>query len=60
MFIMLGIILNVAGDVFYAMAYLMGTYYEANPLNLLYVWSYLAVILGFYERFRQFKSSGMF
>ena len=57
MFIMLGIILNVAGDVFYAMAYLMGTYYEAHPLNLLYVWSYLAVMLGFYERFRQFKSS---
>lgn len=51
--VMLGFILNLVGDAVYAWANLVGTYYAAHPLNLLYHWSYLLVVLGFYERFTQ-------
>jgi hypothetical protein len=48
---MLGINLNMGGDVLYAVAYMLGTFYEALPLSLLYDWSCVAIMLGFYERF---------
>lgn len=45
--ISLGLILNAAADLLFSYTTLQGIYFEGNPSELLYLWGYLALLLGF-------------
>ena len=45
--ISLGLILNAAADLLFSHTTLQGIYFEGHPSELLYLWGYLALLLGF-------------
>jgi hypothetical protein len=53
MFIILTIILNIVADLLFTFAELQGFYYEGHPLELFWLWGYVAAILGLYIHRRE-------
>jgi len=53
-FITLGIILNIAADLFFSYAELQGFNYEGHPFELFWLWGYVAFLLGFSVHRREF------
>jgi len=53
-FLTLGVILNVAADLLFSYAELQGFYYEGHPFELLWLWGYVAFLLGFYIHRKEF------
>jgi len=53
-FITMGIILNIAADLLFSYAELQVFYYEGHPFELLWLWGYVAILLGFYVHRREF------
>lgn len=52
-FITLGIILNIAADLLFSYAELNGFFYEGHPIELFWLWGYVAFLLGFIIHWRQ-------
>lgn len=52
LFITVGLILTFVGDILFGWASLNGVYYDGSYLELFFHWSYLALIYGFYLRFK--------
>ena len=52
-FVILGIIMTLVGDLWFAFVTLTGSYFNGHPLEVLFLWSYLAFALGFYMKLRQ-------
>jgi len=48
LFLVIGTILNAGADLLFSYLDLVGIYYEGNPSELLYLWSYIAFCLAFY------------
>lgn len=48
-----GMLFTLLGDAVFGLAILEGTYYDGQPLELLFHWGYLAFALGFYLRLKQ-------
>jgi len=48
-----GIILNIAADLLFNYAELQGFYYEGHPLELFWLWGYVAFLVGFYIHKRE-------
>ena len=46
--LVIGAILNAGADLLFSYLELIGVYYEGNPSELLYLWSYIAFCLAFY------------
>jgi len=53
-FLTLGVILNVVADLLFSYAELRGFYYEGHPFELLWLWGYVAFLLGFYIHKKEF------
>jgi hypothetical protein len=53
MFITLTIILNIVADLLFTYADLQGFYYEGHPLELFWLWGYVAAIIGLYIHRRE-------
>jgi len=49
----LGIILNIVADLSFTYAELQGFYYEGHPFELLWLWGYIAFLLGFHIHKRE-------
>ncbi len=49
LFILLGIMLQLFGDLAFAQSYLRGLYYPGSPIDLVFDYSYLTLALGFYS-----------
>jgi len=52
--ISLGLILTAVADLLFSYTTLQGIYFEGHPLELLYLWGYLALLLGFHAHRREF------
>lgn len=52
-FLTLGVALNIAGDLFFSYAKLLGSYYEGHPLELFWLWGYVTLLLGCYIHRRE-------
>jgi len=48
-----GIILNIAADLLFNYGELQGFYYEGHPMELFWLWGYVAFLLGFYIHKRE-------
>ena len=53
LFVILAIIMTLVGDLWFAFGTLTGSYFNGHPLELLFLWSYLAFALGFYMKLKQ-------
>jgi hypothetical protein len=53
MFITLTVILNIVADLLFSYAELQGFYYRGHPLELFWLWGYVAAILGLYIHRRE-------
>jgi len=53
LFLTSGIILNIAADLLFNYAELQGFYYEGHPLELFWLWGYVAFLVGFYIHKRE-------
>lgn len=53
-FLTLGVALNIIADLLFNYAELQGFYYEGHPLELFWLWGYIAFFLGFYIHKREF------
>jgi len=49
----LTVILNIVADLLFTYADLQGFYYEGHPLELFWLWGYVAAILGLYIHRRE-------
>jgi hypothetical protein len=49
LFVLLGIVLQLAADLAFAQSYLSGLYYSGSPADLAFDYSYLVLALGFYR-----------
>jgi len=52
-FLTSGIILNIVADLLFSYTDLQGSYYEGSPFELLWLWGYVAFLLGFYIHWRE-------
>jgi len=52
--ISLGLILTAVADLLFSYTTLQGIYFEGHPSELLYLWGYLALLLGFHVHRRTF------
>jgi hypothetical protein len=50
----LGLILTAVADLLFSYTTLQGVYFEGHPSELLYLWGYLALLLGFQVHAREF------
>jgi hypothetical protein len=57
LWIALGMILNAVADMAFSYGTLAGWYYSGHPIELLYVWSYLCLGLGFAHQTRKLPSA---
>lgn len=57
LWIALGLSLDGAGDMAFSYGTLAGWYYSGHPIELLYVWSYLCLGLGFAHQIRKLPSA---
>ena len=53
MFITLTVILNIVADLLFTYVELQGFYYEGHPLELFWLWGYVAAMLGLYIHRRE-------
>ena len=56
LWIALGMLLKVTADLAFSYGTLVGWYYSGNPIELLYIWSYLSLGLGFAYQTRNLAS----
>ncbi len=49
LFVILGLLLQLAGDLAFSQSFLSATYYPGSPADMVFDWSYLALALGFYK-----------
>ncbi len=49
LFVLLGLMLQLFGDLAFAQSYLSGFYYPGSPIDLVFDYSYLILALGFYN-----------
>jgi hypothetical protein len=52
LFVILGIMLQLVGDLLFNQAFFSGTYYAGSPTDLIFDYSYLMLALGFYKGLR--------
>ena len=52
LYVMVGIVLQLVGDILFGWTFLMEAYYSGHPIDLLFDWSYLSLTLGFYLRLK--------
>jgi len=52
--ISLGLILTAVADLLFSYTTLQGIYFEGHPSELLYLWGYIALLLGFHVHRREF------
>jgi hypothetical protein len=52
LWIALGLLLSGLGDIAFSYGTLMGWYYSGHPIEILYLWSYLSLALGFAHQTR--------
>jgi hypothetical protein len=52
-FLTLGIALNIVADLLFGYAELLGFYYEGHPLELFWLWGYVALLIGCYIHRRE-------
>jgi hypothetical protein len=52
-FLILGIILNIIADLFFTYTALQGFYHEGHPVELFFLWGYVAFLLGFHIHRRE-------
>jgi len=45
-----GLLLNAAADILFSLGTLQGWYYSGHPIELVQLWSYISLGLGFYEQ----------
>lgn len=53
--IALGLLLTAMADLAFSLGTLQGWYYSGHPIELIYLWGYVAVGLGFDDQRRVFK-----
>lgn len=54
LWIAVGLLLNAVGDIAFSYGTLMGWYYSGHPMELLYLWGYLSLGLGFAQQAKAF------
>jgi hypothetical protein len=51
-FVMLGIMLQLVGDLAFNQSFFSGTHYAGSLVDVIFDWSYLMLALGFYKRLK--------
>jgi len=54
LWISVGIILTMIADISFSVGTLQGWYHSGHPIELLWVWGYIAMTLGFDDQRKQF------
>lgn len=57
LWIAVGLLLNAVGDIAFSYGTLMGWYYSGHPMELLYLWGYLSLGLGFAQQAKAFGAN---